>query len=197
MRKEAFEKIKRLTQISVILDIVAIAASIPLAVIDFFSLISRGQGNGLLLLMLPFLPLFIAYDLAPGNLWVLGPNLWAMLTAAVKWGLMAARGVAIRKKEASAGERLDSYLSKSMAILAAVIFQIFANVYMATIMFKKKNAIAGEYSKWLVAAFVIASSVLAVFYYLRLRKFEIGLKYMSEEEKERLISEINNKGDQQ
>lgn len=186
MGNETFQKIKKLTRIAVIIDLITIIASFVLAIVDVANYFSGAPGNGLILL---FLPIVMVVELAPKQLIVLAPNLWAYLMLVIKWGLINQRPFVLRRRDVSAGKWMDSFVKKSEATVVAMVFHILANVYMAIVMFVKSKPIVGEYSKWLICASVIASTAVAVLYYSNLGKFKIELKYMTESAKERFISE--------
>ena len=175
MGNATFRKIKKLTRIAVIIDLITIIASFVLAIVDVANYFSGAPGNGLILL---FLPIVIAVELAPKQLIVLAPNLWAYLMLVIKWGLINQRPFVLHRRDVSAGKWMDSFVKKSEA-----------TVYMAIVMFVKSKPIVGEYSKWLICASVIASTAVVVLYYSNLGKFKTELKYMTELAKERFISE--------
>lgn len=186
MGNETFRKIKKLTRIAVIIDLITVIASFPLALTDVLNFFRGAQGNGLILFILPIV---MAIELAPKQLIVLAPNFWAYLMLVIKWCLISRRSYVLRRRNVSVEKRMDSFVKKSEATVVAMVFHILANVYMAIVMFVKSKPIVGEYSKWLICASVIASTAVAVLYYSNLGKFKTELKYMTELAKERFISE--------
>jgi len=186
MGNETFRKIKKLTRIAVIIDLITIIVSFPLALTDVLNFFRGAQGNGLILFILP---LVMAIELAPKQLMVLAPNFWAYLMLVIKWCLISRRSYVLRRRNVSAEKRMDSFVNGSEAILVGMVLHILTNFYMAIMMFIRHNPLVGEYSKWLICASVIASTAVAVLYYSNLGKCKIELKYMSEPAKERFISE--------
>ena len=186
MGNATFRKIKKLTRIAVIIDLITIIASFPLALTDVLYFFRGAQGNGLILFILP---LVMAIELAPKQLIVLAPNLWAYLMLVIKWCLISRRSYVLRRRNVSAEKRMDSFVNGSEAILVGMVLHILTNFYMAIMMFIKHNPLVGEYSKWLICASAMASTVFAVLYSLNLGKFKTELKYMTESAKERFISE--------
>ncbi len=186
MGNATFRKIKKLTRIAVIIDLITIIASFPLALTDVLNYFRGAQGNGLILFILP---LVMAIELAPKQLMVLAPNFWAYLMLVIKWCLISRRPWVLRRRNVSAEKRMDSFVNGSEAILVGMVLHILTNFYMAIMMFIKHNPLVGEYSKWLIFASAMASTVFAVLYSLNLGKFKTELKYMTESAKEKFISE--------